>query len=133
MTSSGHAIESEFPLAVVFANGNARTNIFNTAFNAAKSTAVDKAIVDFSQQIYGSTRTNGIVGTNANAIRGEVVLVSKLNRNLAPRLVSTAIKDYVFDQFQDLDLRFIIRGGDRCLVHEAENSRPDLFLGADFG
>jgi putative salt-induced outer membrane protein len=114
-------------LGYAMARGNARTNILTTAFNASRTTRTDKTTAYFNQ-IYGSARTDGVVSTNANAIRGGW----SYTRTLSSRLVATAINDYAYDLFQDLDLRAVIGAGLGYIVHKSENSRLDLLLGIDY-
>ena len=95
---------ADFGLAL--ARGNARTETFTTSFNAARVTRTDKITVSFSQ-IYGTSRINTVVDATANALRGAWTY----NRNLTPRFFVSTLNSYEHDQFQDLDLRFVLGGG----------------------
>jgi hypothetical protein len=95
-----------FDLGLALARGNARTDTFTTAFNASRVTSHDK-ITTYFNQIFASARVNNISNTTANAVRGGW----SYNRDLTPRFFVSTLNDYEHDQFQSLDLRFVLGGG----------------------
>jgi putative salt-induced outer membrane protein len=95
-----------FDLGFALARGNARAENFTMAFNAARVTRHDKTVITFNQ-IRGSARVNGITSTVANAVRGGWLY----NRDVTRRFFIGTFNDYEYDQFQDLDLRFVLGGG----------------------
>jgi putative salt-induced outer membrane protein YdiY len=107
------------------ARGNARTNTFNTAFNAVRATRTDKTTVYFNQ-IYATA--NGFNARTAKAYRGGIAY----NRNLHPRLFVNTFNDYEVDKFQNLDLRFVLGGGLGYSVTKNERSQLDLVGGVDY-
>jgi Protein of unknown function, DUF481 len=88
------------------ARGNARTTTLTTAFNATRVTRTDKVTAYFNQ-IYAKALVAGDLATTADALRGGW----SYNRNLNPRLFASLFNDYEYDQFQNLDLRFVAGGG----------------------
>ena len=94
----------DFGLAM--ARGNARADTFTTTVSASRTTRTDKLAVNFNQ-IYGTARVNRVTSAIANAIRGGWTY----NRDLTPRLFATVYNQYEHDEFQFLDLRFVLGGG----------------------
>jgi putative salt-induced outer membrane protein len=106
------------------ARGNARTNLLATAFNATRETRTDK-ITAYFNQIYSKALVEGDLATTANAVRGGW----SYNRNLNSRLFATLFNDYEYDQFQDLDLRFVAGGGLGYTALKDDRKRLDLLGG----
>jgi len=109
------------------ARGNARTNTLATAFNATRETRTDK-ITAYFNQIYSRALVEGILAPTANAVRGGW----SYNKNLSPRLFATLLNDYEYDQFQDLDLRFVLGGGLGYTALKDDRKRLDLLGGAAY-
>jgi hypothetical protein len=129
-----------FDLGLGLARGNARTDTLTTSFAASRVTRTDKLAVVFNQ-IYGTarvdtpvtasdgtTRTERISSTVANAIRGGW----SYNRDLTPRLFVSTFNDYEYDQFQNLDLRFVIGGGLGFNAIKTETTTLALIGGGDY-
>jgi putative salt-induced outer membrane protein YdiY len=113
-----------FDLGISLARGNARTNTFTTAFNAARVSLNDKTSVYFNQ-IYSTATIDGISAASADAIRGGWAY----NKNVSQRFFYGFFNDYEFDRFQNLDLRFVAGGGAGYTAIKNERSRLDLPLG----
>jgi len=95
-----------FDMGLALARGNARTDTLTTNFNASRVTRHDKITLTFNQ-LYGSSRLNGVTSTTANALRGGW----SYDRDLTRRLFVNVFNQYEHDQFQSLDLRFVLGGG----------------------
>ncbi|MDQ6760094.1 MAG: DUF481 domain-containing protein [Acidobacteriota bacterium] len=116
-----------FDLGFALARGNARTRILTTAFSAARVTRKDKTTVRFAQ-IDSSATLNGRNSATANAARGGIAYEHKLK----PRLFLTAFNDYEYDQFQNLDLRFVAGGGLGFHLLKRERASLDVSGGGDY-
>jgi putative salt-induced outer membrane protein len=108
-------------------NGNAKTLTFTTAVDAARTTNTDKMSVYF-KAIKASALVNGVNASTAQAVRGGLAY----DHNVSSRLFLNAFNDYEYDQFQSLDLRFVIGGGLGFHAVKTERSLLDLLAGADF-
>jgi putative salt-induced outer membrane protein YdiY len=93
-------------LGLALARGNARAETLTTNMTATRVTRNDKISVNFNQ-IYGTARVDGVTSAIANAIRGGWAY----NRDFNPRFFATVFNQYEYDQFQRLDLRFVLGGG----------------------
>lgn len=116
-----------FDLGFALARGNARTETLTTAFTAARVTREDKTIVRFNQ-INSSATLNGKNSATAKAVRGGV----SYEHNVKPRLFVTAFNDYEYDEFQNLDLRFVAGGGLGFHLLKTERASLDVSAGADY-
>lgn len=116
-----------FDLGFALAGGNARTRTLTTAFTAARVTRKDKTILRFNQ-IDSSATINGKNSLTAKAARGGVTY----EQNLKPRLFLTAFNDYEYDQFQNLDLRFVAGGGFGFHLLKSERASLDVSGGVDY-
>jgi len=95
-----------FDVGLALARGNSFTDTLTTAFNANRVTRTSKINVHFSE-IYATSRVNGVVNANADAVRGGW----SLNEDLKPKIFWSVINEYEHDRFQSLDLRFVAGGG----------------------
>jgi hypothetical protein len=86
--------------------GNARTSTFSIGVTASRATHTDTTSVYFNT-VKSSATVNGVDSETANALRGGW----KYDRHLGSRMVANAFNDWEHDQFQNLDLRFVIGGG----------------------
>ena len=116
-----------FDLGYALARGNARTSTLTTAFTAARVTRKDKTILRFNQ-INSSATLNGKNSATAKAIRGGVTY----EHNVKPRVFLSAFNDYEYDQFQNLDLRFVAGGGLGFHALKSERASLDLTAGANY-
>ncbi len=113
-----------FDLGFSVARGNAKTDTFTTAFNAARVTRNDKTTVYFNEIYSTATIINGTSSATAQAVRGGWAY----NRNFSPRLFVNTFNDYEYDRFQNLDLRFVLGGG--LGFHAVKTKRIQLDLPA---
>jgi len=114
-------------LGFAASRGNADTETFTLATNAARSTTRDKIAVYYTSIFSASNFSGGSRQTTANAKRGGV----SYNLNLNKKTFAFGSVDLESDQFQSLDLRFVPAGG---LGYHAITTKPtqlDLRLGAD--
>lgn len=116
-----------FDLGLSLTRGNARTNTLATAFNAARVTRKDKATLYFNE-ISSSAKLNGVVVKTADAARGGLAY----DHNLKPRLFVHVLNDYEYDQFQNLDLRFVAGAGLGFHAVKSERMLLDLSAGGDY-
>jgi small nuclear ribonucleoprotein (snRNP)-like protein len=107
--------------------GNAETRTLTAAFNAARVTNSDKAMVYLSA-IRASAMLGPVSAQTAQAIRGGL----GYSYNLSPRLFLNGFNDYEYDRFQNLDLRFVLGGGLGYIAWKGENGRLDLLGGAAY-
>lgn len=106
--------------------GNAETNSFNLGANASRATTRDKISLYFTS-INTNARLQDRKQTTANAIRGG----GRYNLNINKKSFVFALSDLEFDQFQRLDLRFVLGGGGGYHVVQNKRSMFDLFGGAN--
>jgi len=78
-----------FDMGLALARGNARTDTLTTNFNASRVTRHDKITLTFNQ-LYGSSRLNGVTSTTANALRGGW----SYDRDLTRRLFVNVFNQY---------------------------------------
>jgi hypothetical protein len=95
-----------FDLGFALARGNSYTDTLTTAFNANRVTRTSKINVHFNQ-IYATSRVNGVTNGTADAVRGGW----SFNKDLQPKLFVSVFNDYEHDVFQSLNLRFVAGGG----------------------
>jgi hypothetical protein len=119
--------EGFLDLGLSAARGNARTNVFTTAANAARVTRNDKTAAYFTL-IRSTAVVEGVKSTTAEAARGGW----SYNRNINPRLLATLFNDYEYDRFQNLDLRFVAGGGLGYIVIKDDRKRLDLLGGMSY-
>jgi len=115
-------------LGISFARGNAATTTITTAMNATRETRADKTTAYFNQIYSKGKVTDDILNTTANAIRGGWAY----SRNLKPRLFVNLFNDYEYDEFQSLDLRFVVGGGFGYSVVKKETTQLDLVGGGAY-
>ena len=116
-----------FDLGLAIARGNARTDTLTTAFNATRPTNNDKTSVYFNQ-IYSAARVSGVSETTAEAVRGGLLY----EHNVGHRVFLSVLNDYEYDQFQNLDLRFVIGGGPGYHLLNSERTKLDVLAGGDY-
>jgi putative salt-induced outer membrane protein YdiY len=104
--------------------GNSSTNNLAVSANAARATTRDTIAVHFAS-LYSSNTVAGKSILSANAMRGGI----NYNLNLRPRLFAFGSVDLEFDEFQDLDLRFVPAGGLGYHAVKSERAAFDLFGG----
>ena len=108
-------------------SGNARTLTFTTGVNAARITNTDKMSLYFNA-IKASALVNGKDAATAQAVRGGF----GYDRNLRPKVFLNLFNDYEYDQFQNLNLRFVLGAGLGYHMHKTERSSLDVLAGGDF-
>ena len=106
------------------ARGNADITTFSTGMNAARTTPRDKIGV-YVTSLYSKSRSGEISQLTANAIRGGV----SYNVNISERYYAFGFTDLEFDEFQKLDLRFVVGGGLGRHVIRSERTILDIFGG----
>ena len=107
--------------------GNARTQSFTFAMNAARPTSTDRTSAYFNA-VRASSLVNGVNSSTARAVRGGWAY----NRNIRPRVFVNLFNDYEYDRFQSLDLRFVLGAGAGYHAIESERTRLDLLAGAAY-
>ena len=86
--------------------GNAKTQTFTVATNAARVTATDKTTLYFNT--IKASSLNGVLNQpTAQAVRGGL----GYNHNISPRIFVNTTADFEYDLFQNLDLRYLAGGG----------------------
>lgn len=106
--------------------GNAETNTFNLGANLVRSTTRDKISLYFTS-INTNARLQGQTQQTANAIRGG----GRYDLNLSKKAFVFALSDLEFDEFQRLDLRFVLGGGGGYRVIQNKKTLFDVFSGAN--
>jgi putative salt-induced outer membrane protein YdiY len=106
--------------------GNAETNTLNLGANLTRSTSRDKISLSFTS-INTNARLQGKTQQTANAIRGG----GRYDLNLSKKSFVFALSDLEFDEFQRLDLRFVLGGGGGYRVVKSKTTVFDLFSGAN--
>ncbi len=106
--------------------GNAETNTINVGAYLARATSRDKITLYFTS-INTNARLQGQTQQTANAIRGG----GRYDLNLSKKSFVFALSDLEFDQFQRLDLRFVLGGGGGYHVIQNKQTLFDLFAGAN--
>jgi putative salt-induced outer membrane protein YdiY len=112
-------------LGYAAARGNSTANNLTVSANANRATARDAIGVHFTS-LYSSTKVAGKSVLTANAMRGGI----NYNLNLRPKLFAFGSVDLEFDEFQNLDLRFVPAGGFGYHAIKHERTMFDLFGGA---
>jgi putative salt-induced outer membrane protein YdiY len=119
--------QGTFDAGYAATRGNAETNSFNLSAAVFRITPRDKLAVAFT-----SLNTTAVVNqrsvTTANAIRGGV----KYNIELSKKAFAFGLTDLEFDEFQRLDLRWVIGGGGGYHVVKNQRSLFDVFTGASY-
>lgn len=104
--------------------GNSHITTFTLGANATRATTRDK-IAFYLTSLYSSQRLRGISGATANARRGGV----RYDLNLSGKIFGFGFTDLESDQFQNLDLRWVVGGGLGHHVYNKEKSFLDVFGG----
>ena len=100
--------------------------VFTTGVNAARVTRTDKTSVYFSA-IKASALVDRQNVATAKAAREGLAY----DHNISPRLFMNIFNDYEYDQFQNLDLRFVLSKGWAFAV-KTERTFLDVLAGADY-
>jgi putative salt-induced outer membrane protein YdiY len=116
-----------FDFGLSLARGNAETTTFTTAFVSTRTTNTDKTKVYFNQ-IFSRATIEGTPQTTARAVRGGWAY----NKNVSSRLFVNVFNDYEYDQFQNLDLRFVLGGGLGYNVIKTDRTKLDLLGGISY-
>ncbi len=116
-----------FDLGLALARGNARTNTFTTAFEAARVTRADEIKLHYNQ-IYATATVKGASEATAEAVRGGWLY----DRKAGSRTFVNAFNDYEFDRFQNLDLRFALGGGFGVHAIKNDGTTLDLLAGVSY-
>lgn len=114
-----------FDLGYAAARGNASTNSLSVNALAARTTKRDKIQVYFTS-INTRARVEDVTQQTANAIRGGL----KYNVDLTRKVFAFGGTDLEFDEFQQLDLRWVIAGGGG--YHVIRNDRTTFDLSGGF-
>jgi putative salt-induced outer membrane protein len=112
-------------LAFATTQGNAETSTFTLGGEASRITTRDKISVRYTS-LYARSDASGESITTANAKRGGITY----NLNLSPRWFTFGSVDLEFDEFQNLDLRFVPAGGLGAHMIRRERTTLDFQLGA---
>jgi putative salt-induced outer membrane protein len=110
---------------LALSRGNSRTTTFNVGANANRTTTRDKIGVHFTS-LQSTNSTTGVSETVANLTRGGI----RYDLNVSPKAFTFGFTDLEFDEFQKLDLRFVIGGGGGYHVYRRGKSFFDLSAGA---
>lgn len=105
--------------------GNADTQTFTVSTRADRETTRDK-ISAYYTSIFASNDTTGDRLTTANSKRGGVTY----DVNINPKWFGWGAFDLEFDEFQNLDLRFVPAGGVGYHAINTANTKFDLRVGA---
>jgi putative salt-induced outer membrane protein YdiY len=116
-----------FDFGLSLARGNAETTTFTTAFVSTRTTNTDKARVYFNQ-IFSRATIEETSKTTAKAVRGGW----SYNKSLTSRMFVNLFNDYEFDQFQNLDLRFVLGSGLGYNMVKNNRTKLDLVGGAAY-
>ena len=106
--------------------GNAETNTFNLGANLVRATSRDKTTLYFTS-INTTARLQGISQQTAHAIRGG----GRYDLNVSKKSFVFALSDLEFDEFQRLDLRFVLGGGGGYRFIQNKRTLFDVFSGAN--
>ncbi|MCI0523750.1 MAG: DUF481 domain-containing protein [Acidobacteria bacterium] len=118
-----------FDAGLSLTRGNADTNTFTIAANAARAGARDKiSVYAATIKARARSRTTGLQEETANAIRGG----GRYEINLTSRSFAFGFSDLEFDEFQRLDLRLVLGGGLGWHAVKNENTLLDVFGGASY-
>jgi putative salt-induced outer membrane protein YdiY len=109
------------------AAGNAQTQTFTFAANAARQTMTDRTSLYFNS-VRASALLNGAKTSTARAVRGGW----SYNRDIRPRVFLSLFNDYEYDRFQSLDLRFVLGAGAGYHAVDNERTRLDLLAGGAY-
>ncbi len=118
-----------FDLGYSLTRGNAETNSFTLGANAVRATSRDKISV-YATAIKSDARSkkSGEKEATANAIRGG----GRYDINLTPKVFAFGFSDLEFDEFQQLDLRFVVGGGGGWHAVKNERTVFDVFGGGSY-
>ena len=114
-------------LGYAIVSGNSHTSTLTTAFNATRATNNDKTTL-FLQQVYSTGTVNGITGPTANAVRGGI----SYDHNINSRWFWNVLNTDEYDDFQDLNFRFVLGGGLGYHAIKTDRTTLDLVGGGDY-
>lgn len=112
---------------VVIARGNANTSTYSLSLNAARTTRVDKLVLN-ATTLYARGRDGSATTVTANARRGS----ARYDRQLSRNSFAFGSGDLEFDQFQRLDLRSVLGTGFGRNVIRSEGMTLDFLGGASY-
>lgn len=115
-----------FDTGIALARGNANTTTFATSALANRVTTRDKIGVTFNQ-IFATNSTSGAKETTANAVRGGI----QYDLNLTKKTYVFGFTTLEFDEFQKLDLRFVVGGGLGHRIIQNERTMFAVFGGGN--
>ena len=107
--------------------GNSQLLSFNLAGKLARVVPKDKLTM-YTTAIYATDNTTPPERTTANAILGG----ARFEYNLKPRFFVYGLADFMYDQFQHLDLRSVLGGGAGYHAIKTKNTALDVFAGGDY-
>jgi putative salt-induced outer membrane protein YdiY len=107
--------------------GNARTSTLTSSFDAARVTRSDKASIYF-KTINATALIDGRKKETAQAVRAGIAY----DYNLSSEIFLNGFNDWEHDQFENLDLRFVIGGGAGYHLINSEMSMLDFLAGLDY-
>jgi hypothetical protein len=116
-----------FDAGLALARGNARTSTVTSSAEAVRLTRSDKMRLYFNQ-IYSTATINGQSTDSAKAARGGL----SYDHNITSRTYFNVFNDYEYDQFQNLDLRFVVGGGIGVHAIKSEQLTLDLLGGVSY-
>ena len=104
--------------------GNADTRTLNVALRSSRDTGEDRISL-YLTSVFASNTTDGTSATTANAVRGG----SRYEINVSDRWFTFGFTDLEFDEFQDLDLRFVLGAGLGVNLRDSARSAFQVFVG----
>ncbi len=104
------------------------TSIVATALKATRESRNDKTSAYFNQIYSNGKLADGTNATTAKAVRGGWMY----DRNIKRGAFLNLFNDYEYDDFQSLDLRFVLGGGIGYSVLKNDLTQLDLLGGLDY-
>lgn len=104
--------------------GNAITSTINSSANASRATSRDKITAQFTS-LFARNNVSGRSLLTANTMRGGV----GYSLDVSKKLFVYGSTDLEFDEFQQLDLRFVPAGGLGYHAVKSQNTALDFFAG----
>jgi putative salt-induced outer membrane protein YdiY len=107
--------------------GNAMTSTLTSSLDAERATRTDRTSIYF-KTINATALVDGQSKETAQAVRAGIAY----NHNIGSKVFLNGFNDWEHDQFQNLDLRFVIGGGAGYHLIKSEMSMLDLLAGFDY-
>jgi hypothetical protein len=114
-------------LGLAGTKGNAQALTFTIGANATRATNTDKTMLYFNS-IKASAKIGGVNTDTAQAVRGGWAY----NHNLHDKMFVGVFNDYEYDNFQNLNLRFVVGGNLGYHVMKKKRSQLDALAGFDY-